>query len=208
MDKYPSIFNRSKFGHYICVCQTWFNKDEREEALDHFYSGSIDGYCVNGLKRLDLTNDIHKDTYECVCGVQADRYDISENHFRIHGKSCMTARIRKDESYCEICDLQCSSVCDYIKHCGTKKHKKRKHSPKLTSLECNVCNIKCISEIHMNRHLQTKKHQSMVASGQVAEEKLPLTCDICNITCPSQKTIRAHLQTKKHLKKMDLLANI
>jgi hypothetical protein len=202
MEEYPSIFNRSKLEQYICACNTWFRKDQKEDAMDHFYSGRIDGYCANGIKRLEISTNIWNDMYECVCGFQADRCDICDIHFKRYGKSCMTGRNRKEESYCEKCDLQCSSVCDYNKHCDTKKHKN--NTP--ISLECDICKIKCISEFHISRHLQTKKHKDMVESGKVSEEKISLHCETCNITCPSQATMKTHLQTKKHMKKKDTIS--
>lgn len=202
MEEYPSIFNRSKLQQYICACDTWFRKDQKEDAMDHFYSGSIDGYCANGIKRLEISTNIWDDMYECVCGKSFDRYYMLQHHIR-YAKSCMTERTRKEESYCESCDLQCKSVINYIVHCRTTKHKERREGIQPVPLHCDICNITKKGYKDMRTHLQTKKHKDMVESGKVTEEKLPLHCDTCNITCPSQKTIRAHLQTKKHLKKMD-----
>jgi hypothetical protein len=202
MEPYPDIFVVSKKGTYICACDAWIY--DIEEAHDHFNQGEIEGFCVNGIRRNHKIADIQKDEYECVCGKKCDRYEMSVNHYGVFKKSCMTARIRKQNSYCGVCDLQFGSVYDLNVHVNSKKHQRSEIGMDIIPLRCDACNIKCVSQPQIRQHLETKKHKDMVASGKVAEEIIPLECDVCNIKCPSQKTMRAHLETKKHKKLLSI----
>lgn len=199
MDEYPDIFKRSIKGAYICVCETWLYT--HDDAIDHFKCGEIDGFCVNGLKRNHINPEIYSDQYECICGHKADRYDML-NHHKLYARSCITAYLVKQNSHCDICNVDCKSVINYEIHCRTNKHRLNKEGRTIVSLECSTCKIKCLSQNQMKIHLETKKHQDMVAKGEISEDKISLTCDICKIVCPSQKTIRAHLETKKHQKNL------
>lgn len=202
---YTNHFIVTKRGTYICGCDAQF--DNIDDAIYHYESGDIEGYCENGIRRNYKHEDVKKDEFECVCGKKADWYDISDGHFHIFKTTCMTERKRKEASYCEVCKLQCESVKNYQVHCMTQKHKENTGGRAILDLECKHCNIMCQSQAHARRHINTKKHKDMVASGTIVEPKISLHCETCKITCPSQKTMRAHLETKKH-KKLLCINNI
>jgi uncharacterized C2H2 Zn-finger protein len=194
--EYP-IFNISKKGRYICACDEWF--ETLEDALYHLENGGIENYCENGIKYIG-TNEA-PDLFECICGKQLSRYDIFELHYKYCKTTCMTECIRKKNSYCAVCDLQCASVASYDIHCQTNKHQKNTTNNTKLDLMCNNCNIVFKSQADIARHVNTSKHKKLVKSGTILpKEKLPLECSICNIKVLSQSQIRAHLNTNKHKK--------
>lgn len=191
--EYP-MFHVSKKGSYICGCDEWL--DILEDALDHLDGGEVDGYCKNGIKFIST------DLYECVCGKQLDRYTMTEKHRRYFKTSCMTEFLRKRNSYCRVCNLQCQSIASYYIHRETQKHKRNLVDNTKLNLYCETCNITCISQAHAREHYETTKHKTLLS-----KEKLPLECKICNIKVCSQNQIRAHLQTNKH-KKLTSIQNV
>lgn len=194
------FLRKTKVGTYVCVC--WKTHNTLEEAEHHVNNTYIDGFCEEGIRRNLKHTDWDKDEYECVCGKKGDWYEITEGHHDIFKTTCVTEYLRKQDSYCETCDLQCISVYDYRIHCNTLKHKNRKAGEQVLPLECKICNIKCLSQAQIRAHLETKKHKKLVENGTVVEEKLPTRCEVCNVRCPSQAQMKAHLQTKKHLKRV------
>lgn len=198
---YTNHFRVTKRDTYFCGCDKEF--DNIDDAICHYESGDIDGYCENGIRRNYVDSDVKKDTFECVCGKKGDWYDISENHHNILKRICMTERRRKENSYCKSCNLQCESVKNYEIHCMTEKHRRNAKGHTILSLNCDVCNIKCRGQIEMIAHLKTKKHLARLEAPP-----LELECKLCNIKCLSQKQIKAHLETKKHKKNESTLNNI
>jgi Zinc-finger of C2H2 type len=199
MEQFDVFFKRAKNGIYVCnCCNNYF--DSREDAVSHLENSYIEGFCEGGIRRNLISIIPLEDEYECVCGKKDGWYEILAYHHDLLKTTCVTEYLRKQDSYCDICDLQCVSVFDFKKHCNTIKHAKRKAGYVTLPLHCDICNVTFPSQGHIRKHLETKKHKNMVDSGKVADERISLHCDTCNITCPSQATIRKHLQTKKHAK--------
>lgn len=192
---YTNHFKVTKRNTYICGCDREF--DNIHDAICHYETGDIEGYCENGIRRNYVDPDVMKDQFECVCGKKADWYDISDGHHNIFKKSCMTERIRKEKSYCKSCNLQCESVKNFEIHCMTEKHRQIHAGYTILPLECNICNIKCKGQKEIRRHLETTKHKNL---SELKKSVLDLECKVCNIRCRGQKEIKAHLETKKHKK--------
>jgi hypothetical protein len=96
-------------------------------------------FCEEGIRRNLKHTDWDKDEYECVCGKKGDWYEITEGHHDIYKTTCVTEYLRKQDSYCKCCDLQCISVYDYKIHCNTSKHRIVKQENR-----CCLLNVKFV----------------------------------------------------------------
>jgi hypothetical protein len=198
MDDYPIFFKQAKNGIHVCICGHYC--DSLDDVIHHLGNTYIEGYCEGGVRRKMLHDDRLKDEYECACGKIADWYDILIHH-EAFKTSCVTEHLRKKDSYCDVCNLQCVSVIDYKKHCNTIKHTNRISGVVYLPLECKTCCLTFTSQPQVRNHLGSQRHKKLVESGEIAKPKeLPTFCNICNVRCPSQSQMRTHLETKKHKK--------
>jgi transcription elongation factor Elf1 len=90
------------------------------------------------------------------------------------------------KNHCEICNVHCTSQCDYDTHLSGRKH--------LEKLADQCSNVKTLGN-DLPGNQQSKKIEHEQKQNQ-------FRCEICNVHCTSQCDYDTHLSGKKHLKKL------
>jgi hypothetical protein len=89
---------------------------------------------------------------------------------------------------CEICNVHCTSQCDYDTHLSGKKH--------LQKLADQCSNVKTLTKIN-----DLLGNQRVKKTEQTQKPK-QFQCEICDVVHYSQYNYDAHFSRKKHLQKL------
>ncbi|KAL2318360.1 hypothetical protein Fmac_032236 [Flemingia macrophylla] len=120
-----------------------------------------------------------------------------------HGS--LNHKFNRDDLFCKICQIFCSSAFNLKQHFNGQKHNRKLQMGKSNRMQwCEVCSVTCMDEDLLKLHLQGQRHKTKLKMLEISKEggeapNRPKWCEQCKLWCSDEFAFKQHLEGKKHI---------